>query len=103
QCSRAHPDLRSFPTRRSSDLPTAGDRFPPTCRQARHEPPARSRNFLMHRVAALSFLAWLVTLPSPSPAASPHHPIVPGFERFYRSEEHTSELQSLAYLVCRLL
>src|SRR2546425_3441229 len=23
--------------------------------------------------------------------------------RFYRSEEHTSELQSLAYLVCRLL
>src|SRR2546425_9565463 len=26
-----------------------------------------------------------------------------GFERFQRSEEHTSELQSLAYLVCRLL
>src|SRR5205823_7251039 len=25
------------------------------------------------------------------------------FESFYRSEEHTSELQSLAYLVCRLL
>src|SRR5687767_15775388 len=23
--------------------------------------------------------------------------------RYYRSEEHTSELQSLAYLVCRLL
>src|SRR2546425_8993446 len=27
-----------------------------------------------------------------------HHPLSPG-----RSEEHTSELQSLAYLVCRLL
>src|SRR3989441_1805028 len=26
-----------------------------------------------------------------------------GFEQFKRSEEHTSELQSLAYLVCRLL
>src|SRR3989441_13168728 len=25
------------------------------------------------------------------------------FEQFFRSEEHTSELQSLAYLVCRLL
>src|SRR2546425_9789247 len=26
-----------------------------------------------------------------------------GGRAFYRSEEHTSELQSLAYLVCRLL
>src|SRR2546425_1081984 len=26
-----------------------------------------------------------------------------GADRFFRSEEHTSELQSLAYLVCRLL
>src|SRR2546425_2019050 len=26
-----------------------------------------------------------------------------GFEQYGRSEEHTSELQSLAYLVCRLL
>src|SRR2546425_4031686 len=31
-----------------------------------------------------------------------HHAIQPGF-RELRSEEHTSELQSLAYLVCRLL
>src|SRR2546425_3367421 len=28
---------------------------------------------------------------------------VPPLERVARSEEHTSELQSLAYLVCRLL
>src|SRR2546425_5626809 len=27
----------------------------------------------------------------------------PTAPRYYRSEEHTSELQSLAYLVCRLL
>src|SRR2546425_8691286 len=29
--------------------------------------------------------------------------ISPGSGTVYRSEEHTSELQSLAYLVCRLL
>src|SRR2546425_5798590 len=36
-------------------------------------------------------------------AVPPHHlrPAVRGGDR--RSEEHTSELQSLAYLVCRLL
>src|SRR2546425_12616550 len=45
-----------------------------------------------------------------SPASDGHHgsePVVAGsFEvcsRWHRSEEHTSELQSLAYLVCRLL
>src|SRR5687767_15575232 len=43
------------------------------------------------------------------PVGDHHRPIVPGerdvFERTRRprSEEHTSELQSLAYLVCRLL
>src|SRR5687767_15333185 len=30
-------------------------------------------------------------------------PCLPAFRRRLRSEEHTSELQSLAYLVCRLL
>src|SRR2546425_7056952 len=29
--------------------------------------------------------------------------VVDGVRQFVRSEEHTSELQSLAYLVCRLL
>src|SRR2546425_6630176 len=32
-----------------------------------------------------------------------HHPRAATTRRPYRSEEHTSELQSLAYLVCRLL
>src|SRR5687767_15997210 len=32
-----------------------------------------------------------------------HPPFVPAPEHARRSEEHTSELQSLAYLVCRLL
>src|SRR2546423_8133124 len=50
------------------------------------------------------------------PAALPRGPTTPGSDsaarrllatgaarRHHRSEEHTSELQSLAYLVCRLL
>lgn len=41
----------------------------------------------MHRLVALSFLAWLGALPSPSTAATRGHPIVPGFERFYTGEK----------------
>src|SRR5205823_11090614 len=37
------------------------------------------------------------------PAAQPHALQVDGHDAVPRSEEHTSELQSLAYLVCRLL
>src|ERR1041384_6876285 len=36
-------------------------------------------------------------------AGSARIPFVAGVDRVLRSEEHTSELQSLAYLVCRLL
>src|SRR5205823_11956924 len=46
------------------------------------------------------------TLPRASIAAiraSRGCPWMPGWPRSMRSEEHTSELQSLAYLVCRLL
>src|SRR3712207_8267279 len=49
----------------------------------------------------------LVTSPSPSArrACPPCVPTSPGPRRFgvCRSEEHTSELQSRQYLVCRLL
>src|SRR5687767_15766843 len=44
---------------------------------------------------------WLLRLPGETPGERPHE-----IECVYipeRSEEHTSELQSLAYLVCRLL
>src|SRR5687767_15763821 len=37
------------------------------------------------------------------PAAQPNTPNTTQAQRDWRSEEHTSELQSLAYLVCRLL
>src|SRR2546425_6250848 len=48
--------------------------------------------------------------PAPAPQGPPEHPPVGRAEPLEghlepraRSEEHTSELQSLAYLVCRLL
>src|SRR5687767_15618212 len=71
-----HRDLHSFPTRRSSDLPMA--RLPMARRLSpRAHGPDNS----------------LRALPPGSPWRA----------EMSRSEEHTSELQSLAYLVCRLL
>src|SRR2546425_9287327 len=42
---------------------------------------------------------------TPAPGGAAIHPALAAgqFEAAFRSEEHTSELQSLAYLVCRLL
>src|SRR5687767_15261518 len=49
-------------------------------------------SFALNRVGCLRFLRWA------------RFPLCGGFlGRCGRSEEHTSELQSLAYLVCRLL
>src|SRR5262245_64667898 len=70
-----HRDLHSFPTRRSSDLAT------------RSCSPACSSAFS----AACASRA--VTTSTSSTSAS----------GIARSEEHTSELQSLRHLVCRLL
>src|SRR5205823_11031557 len=82
ECYRAHGHLHSFPTRRSSDL---------EFRRAIAENYAREFGV----------------------PVSPEHVMVGSgakpFEQFFceafldpgRSEEHTSELQSLAYLVCR--
>src|SRR5947199_4638044 len=72
--SRAPRDLHSFPTRRSSDLDGTG-----SDRNAEHDkltddPPVAPRGATGGSSVSLS-----------------------------RSEEHTSELQSLRHLVCRLL
>src|SRR5205823_14244953 len=72
---RAHPHLHSFPTRRSSDL--AGN----------------VSNARMARTAPLAS----------GDARAPGKPRTRCSSYASRSEEHTSELQSLAYLVCRLL
>src|SRR5437899_11843375 len=73
-CSGDHRDLHSFPTRRSSDLLPRG-----------LEEALRVRDRRL--------------LPRATPLYS-EEGAVAGVER---SEEHTSELQSLRHLVCRLL
>src|SRR5205823_9698156 len=92
----AHRHLHSFPTRRSSDLArrtrplTTGDNeFERILDQLADPGSALSRiwdeehdRHVLHRLLEL---------------------IEPEFEPATRSEEHTSELRSLAYLVCRLL
>src|SRR5437016_8113857 len=74
-CYGDHRDLHSFPTRRSSDLARHERAGARRGAQRRSRPGAGAR-------LADTDRAW---------AASP------------RSEEHTSELQSLTNLVCRLL
>src|SRR3712207_9362644 len=67
------------------------DALPISCRTPRRGPPSRSPA----RAAAGGRRA---RPPCPAPSSSTRGPRRPG-----RSEEHTSELQSRQYLVCRLL
>src|SRR5205814_8291023 len=75
--------LHSFPTRRSSDLIDVGD--------------ARIGN-VVYRNGTL-WTAHPVFYPCCAPTTPPNR----SRDRRPRSEEHTSELQSLRHLVCRLL
>src|SRR5205823_14445635 len=82
--------------------------------QNRHSFPTRRSSDLMHMAAKISLLLLVQNAPyrdsipgtlvrfemMPVPGDISNRTSVPGIER---SEEHTSELQSLAYLVCRLL
>src|SRR5438445_8201412 len=77
-CSAAVRDLHSFPTRRSSDL-----------RVSCCQPPASSITFRRHTPAV--------------PLKLKNAPRRDRAPCSTRSEEHTSELQSRQYLVCRLL
>src|SRR5205823_10030256 len=86
-----HPRaLPSFPTRRSSDLPCAVMR-PPLSNAPRRSSKSRALASIAsgggsnHRRSRESCVPQLAST------------------GLARSEEHTSELQSLAYLVCRLL
>src|SRR5205823_13371034 len=78
-CYRPHPHLHSFPTRRSSDL-TMKYRF----MSGRRSP---------------TWWRWPGGRDGSRPGGRPPSRAL----QASRSEEHTSELQSLAYLVCRLL
>src|SRR5205814_2760404 len=77
-----HRDLHSFPTRRSSDLPSPG--LP--SRPVRSPPTARWWSAWAKRSGTNA-------LPTSNGKGTGS----------VRSEEHTSELQSLRHLVCRLL
>src|SRR5687767_15402646 len=83
--SRDYRDLHSFPTRRSSDL-SAGR---PALQGGRRHRPGADADVVQ------------------GPLVCAVEPRRQGARRSHswrlRSEEHTSELQSLAYLVCRLL
>src|SRR5205814_3543218 len=82
RCSLAHRDLHSFPTRRSSDL-------------------AREPNFPRQAVAVRDGLHAAFAVPvGVGPETLGERGVEPVADR---SEEHTSELQSLRHLVCRLL
>src|SRR5205823_12186092 len=100
-----HPDaviprLRSFPTRRSSDLIYHDlGRFPEAASCYR-----TAIDLNPQYADAHFYLAITLEKTGHSLEAKPHwrtyQQLSPDGER---SEEHTSELQSLAYLVCRLL
>src|SRR5438093_9706232 len=89
-------DLPSFPTRRSSDLvePPAVARPPIGCVLRRH---------LVLRVVPPALRLRLAARRLPVPAEVPLVGTTRDPVLHRRSEEHTSELQSLTNLVCRLL
>src|SRR5699024_12310051 len=87
-------DLHSFPTRRSSDLMTAEEK------EIKFEIPVNG-----HRAAVGLLLNQLMEqhiIQSYQAIDAVGHRVAHGGE-YFRSEEHTSELQSRFDLVCRLL
>src|SRR5205823_14267169 len=102
-CDAAHRAHQSFPTRRSSDLNDNFSRHVVTIEEpiefvhdnkrsiiTQREIPGDSKSFPVALKAALREDADIVLVGEMRDLET-------------RSEEHTSELQSLAYLVCRLL
>src|SRR5205823_13084638 len=96
--SSPHHDLHSFPTRRSSDLYERDQ-------VSGWRPPGGGEGIVECGTALLLAVRERFRAPSAGQRLGEiaQNPI--GFSRRHplRSEEHTSELQSLAYLVCRLL
>src|SRR5205823_8098211 len=88
--------LLSFPTRRSSDLIPQPKLS--ICRRSRHELAVRRKGDTSRAPRNWEPAEFRAggNLPEDNRSANPAG-------RGKRSEEHTSELQSLAYLVCRLL
>src|SRR5437016_2506204 len=101
-CRRYHPHLHSFPTRRSSDLGLTVALVITDLEMPRADGRAVLTAGLRHRVPVViltghSSVEIAVQLMRQGAANFLTKPFTP------RSEEHTSELQSLTNLVCRLL
>src|SRR5690606_42160343 len=84
----AHQDLHSFPTRRSSDLPTLHHQVTSRCLIRSNSNGSWMPTYRYCVRYRLAMFPAASTRPCPSAR---------------RSEEHTSELQSRENLVCRLL
>src|SRR5205823_15084704 len=99
----SHSHLPSFPTRRSSDLE---DDTPGIFRQAdfcRHHEDRVKESCEAHVVFFKALTEEPIRDIHQGDAEEAHNLIqldVNAIEVIFRSEEHTSELQSLAYLVC---
>src|SRR5205823_14550477 len=101
-CSSVHPHLPSFPTRRSSDLRTLdvnGNAFLPVTLTVANSPHSIEADYLGDAGHSTS----IGTLSSGQTVSKGDTTVFVTAPASPRSEEHTSELQSLAYLVCRLL
>src|SRR5205823_12865161 len=102
-CTCSHRALHAFPTRRSSDLEgTLRQHLPGG--DAAAASPRRGRCGSISREAEPcgSILPRSGALRQHSPRVGPCGSTFREAGPCGRSEEHTSELQSLAYLVCRL-
>src|SRR5205823_9008510 len=101
--SHDHPALHSFPTRRSSDLWIVNLENGKTigALDVQWEFHQLAQKYLRNSSAETSWLLenWGFVLEA---IANNHQALIGGVDWITRSEEHTSELQSLAYLVCRL-
>src|SRR5205823_8445737 len=96
------PPPPSFPTRRSSDL-TPGRTRPSPAAHRRHGELVAAASLAIDLLAFAEFqLARETDAHFAQARPRARHGDALAIE-FRRSEEHTSELQSLAYLVCRLL
>src|SRR5205807_9133954 len=102
QASAAHRALHSFPTRRSSDLETAGIRLPLVDVGGQSETPQETGFPIIFGVGHYQ-ADRLITSGKLAGNVSKAGEGFLQFAKGARSEEHTSELQSPCNLVCRLL
>src|SRR5687767_15526603 len=94
-------DLHSFPTRRSSDL-AIHPRRSIGCRHSFDSFPAQNASSSSFWPLSSKAMTMRRSIAGPTRPTTVPRPSMLWTTRS-RSEEHTSELQSLAYLVCRLL